>query len=85
MADPKSTSRRSRRTSDETVRGEYSSGTGWEAGQRAPSTKYIDGDGKVVDDEPKGGGHVLVFEGDTVREHMVAALNPKADDSADES
>lgn len=64
----------SRRGTQDKVRGEYASGTGWEAGQIAPSTKYVDMDGKVSDSEPKGGGSVLVAEGDVVRPHMVEAL-----------
>lgn len=75
---------RSRNVGSANVRGEYASGTGWEAGQLAPSTKYVDMDGNVTDKEPKGGGRVLVFEGDVVRPHMVEALNPKSAD-ADES
>lgn len=63
-----------RQQRNETVRGEYANGTGWEAGQLAPSTKWIDEDGKVVDKEPKGISRVLVFEGDVVREHMVDAI-----------
>lgn len=58
----------------EKVRGEYASGVGWEAGQVAPSTKFVSMDGKVSDKEPAGGGHVLVAEGDVVREHMAAQL-----------
>jgi hypothetical protein len=65
---------RNRNVGSATVRGEYANGTGWEAGQAAPSTKYVDLDGNVTDKEPKGGGRVLVFEGDTVRPHMVDAL-----------
>ena len=53
---------------------QYSSGTGFEAGQRAPSTKYVTEDGEVVDDEPTGISTVLVAEGDVVREHMVDAI-----------
>jgi hypothetical protein len=58
----------------ETVRGQYASGTGFEAGNIAPSTKYIDENGKVVDDEPTGIGSVLIAAGDVVREHMVETL-----------
>lgn len=39
--------------------------TGWKVGNTAPSTKYLDTDGKVVDKQPVQ-GKVLVFEGDTV-------------------
>lgn len=60
--------------STDTVRGEYTSGTGWEAGNAAPSTKYIDENGKVTDDEPTGVSRVLVAAGDVVRPHMVEAL-----------
>lgn len=58
----------------ETVRGEYVGGTGFEAGNVAPSTKYIDEDGKVTDEQPAGVARVLVEKGDVVRPHMVAAL-----------
>lgn len=45
----------------------YSSGgEGFEAGQTAPSTKYRDRDGKIGDKEPRGGGWVVVIEGDVV-------------------
>jgi hypothetical protein len=77
--------RRQNRQNDETVRGEYASGTGWEAGMRAPSTKYVDMDGNVSDDEPKGGGHVLVAEGDTVHQHMLDAMKAKTAKSEPES
>lgn len=78
-------SRRGSKPVDEKVRGEYASGTGWGAGQRAPSTKYVDLDGNVSDKEPKGGGKVLVFEGDVVREHMLDVLNgDKAEPAEDE-
>lgn len=58
----------------DTVRGEYSSGTGFEPGNRAPSTKYVDEDGKVTDKAPTGVGRVLVFEGDTVHPHIAQAI-----------
>jgi hypothetical protein len=78
-------SRRNRRGGDnsataiksEKVRGQYASGVGWDAGQVAPSTKYVDMDGKVTDKEPVGGGHVLIAEGDVVREHMLPQLKSK--------
>lgn len=58
----------------EKVRGQYASGVGFEAGNVAPSTKWLDENGKVVDKEPTGVSRVLVFEGDVVREHMVDAI-----------
>lgn len=58
----------------ESVRGEYTAGTGFEAGNVAPSTKYVDENGKITDDEPTGVGRVLVAQGDTVRPHMVEAM-----------
>lgn len=58
----------------ETVRAEYSSGTGWEAGNIAPATKWIDESGNVVDSEPTGIGRVLIAQGDVVRPYMVDVL-----------
>lgn len=58
----------------ETVRGEYSSGTGFEPGNRAPSTLWTDENGKVVDSEPKGVGRVLVAAGDVVHPHIADAI-----------
>lgn len=67
--------RGTRNVGSATVRGEYANGTGWDAGQNAPSTKYVDGDGKVTDKEPRGeGARILVAEGDVVRPHMVEAI-----------
>jgi hypothetical protein len=45
----------------------YSEGSGFDAGNVAPSTKYVDGtSGKIVSKEPSNGGWVVVAEGDTV-------------------
>ena len=76
--------RRTRKAADSTVRGEYTEGEGWNAGQRAPSTKYVDMDGKIMDKEPKGGGHVLVFAGDVVRPDIARQLSG-GDEPADEA
>lgn len=59
----------------DTVRGEYTSGTGWEAGNKAPATRWVDEDGNVSETEPKGVSRVLVAAGDVVRPHMVDVLN----------
>lgn len=58
----------------ETVRAEYSSGTGWEAGNLAPATKWLNEAGEVVDSEPTGIGRVLIAQGDVVRPYMVDVL-----------
>lgn len=57
---------------------QYADGEGFEAGQRAPSTKYIDRDREnVSDDEPDGGGWVLVQKGDVVSPDVARILADK--------
>jgi hypothetical protein len=54
---------------------QYSDGEGFEAGQRAPKTMYVDRDrNKVSDKEFDDGGWVLVQEGDTVSPDAAALL-----------
>lgn len=79
---------RSRRSTGATVdQPAYSEGSGFKAGQTAPSTKYRTIDGKVVDKLPKGeGGWVVVNEGETVAPHVARELDvasSKSDDSDD--
>lgn len=77
--------------SNDTMRGEYVSGEGFEAGNVAPSTKYADMNGKLSDSEPVGGGHVIVFKGDRVSPSMAAVIaagsdaSDASDDDSDET
>lgn len=77
--------RAARKTAAAKVDGQYAEGEGFEIGQRAPSTKYVDVDGKVSDEQPKDGGWVAVQAGDTVTPAIYDRLNPKSDDAADDS
>lgn len=58
---------RANRNRTDKVDGEYTTGEGWEAGNVAPSDKYLTVDGKVVDELPKGeGGWQLAIKGSPV-------------------
>jgi hypothetical protein len=76
-----------RQTPDATVETQkYAEAEGFEAGNRAPSSKYRDVDGNIVDDLKGEPGWEVVVKGDVVTPAMADELNDsKDDDSSDES